>query len=139
MIDRATALGLMATFSGAAIISCAVFARAARRRIIRLDRRGAPAPVPAAERVSCAIVGHDPQGEPVPCYTGLSPSRPYVEQTGSPYSGIAYRFRPCARRGRQVPVTEQDARNKAALDNEIGAVMNRSRADYGLPPLDWSL
>lgn len=110
-------------------------------------------------RPLCGIIGHDPQGDVQPVW---STSGPFLIPAGDPRtadysgydykhadghiehvrgcvqpSGIVYFMRECSRCKKRIPVDERSARNKADKTAQTAAVMNRSRAGYGLPPISW--
>ena len=89
----------------------------------------------------CSIVGHDPEDKVYPVYTNchVEPEWPPVPEADGSCScqPIGYYMRPCKRCRKHIPINAENAARKEQVRQQIAAVMNASRAEYGLKPLSW--
>ena len=79
----------------------------------------------------CKIFGHNLPDTVTPVYAFTGK---WKDEHGN---AICYRCRICRRCKKRTPATPEDEIEKAKKTAEISAVMNGSRAQYGLKPIDW--
>lgn len=72
--------------------------------------------------ILCNIIGHRSSGKVTTVYS---------------CDGPLYDCDICPWCYKRVPVSDEDARKKAAMTAQVSAVMNGARRQYGLGPLSW--
>jgi hypothetical protein len=85
------------------------------------------------KKLCCALIGHRHNGKVWP----IGSSTGKWEDPGNPYGRICYHAYICRRCGKRIPIDAENAIEKEKKRKEIAAVMNASRAQYGLKPLSW--
>ena len=94
--------------------------------------------MPQKKKLMCRVFGHDIRDQPIRP-VGSTMGRKMRDELGNPLDWpVAYHMRICKRCGRYQPVTAEDAELQREISEKINAVMNQSRAKYGMGWLDFS-